>query len=50
MVREIAAVDDSTETEALKKVEAQLAKAPKRAAKGSAEAEGDGDDMQEEAA
>lgn len=48
MVREIAAVDDLTETEALKKIEAQLAKSPRRAAKSADEAEGE--DMQEEAA
>ncbi|POR51733.1 transcriptional regulator, CarD family [Bosea sp. OK403] len=55
MTREIAVVDDVTETEALKKIEAQLAKSPRRAAKGEAaeaeaEIEGDNDDIQEEAA
>ncbi|PZU89382.1 MAG: CarD family transcriptional regulator [Chelatococcus sp.] len=56
MTREIAVVEDVTETEALKKIEAQLAKSPRRAAKGEqaeaadAEIEGDNDDMQEEAA
>lgn len=57
MTREIAVVDDVTETEALKKIEGQLAKSPRRAAKGAeaeAEAEGDlesdNDDLQEEAA
>lgn len=52
MVREIAAVDDVTDTEALKKIEAQLAKSPKRSAKGAGDGAGDGegDDMQEEAA
>ncbi|MDR6874441.1 CarD family transcriptional regulator [Bosea sp. BE125] len=55
MTREIAVVDDITETEALKKIEAQLAKSPRRAAKGEAaeaeaEIEGDNDDIQEEAA
>jgi CarD family transcriptional regulator len=39
MVREIAAVDDVTDTEALKKIEAQLARSPRRAPKGSEEAE-----------
>jgi CarD family transcriptional regulator len=55
MTREVSAVDDLTDTEALKKIEAQLAKSPRRA-KG-AEAEGaDGDaeaaseDAQDEAA
>ncbi len=41
MVREIAAVDDVTDTEALKKIEGQLAKSPRRAAKGTEEAETD---------
>lgn len=54
MTREIAVVDDVTETEALKKIEGQLAKSPRRAAKGEAEAEAevesDNDDIQEEAA
>lgn len=55
MTREIAVVDDITETEALKKIEAQLAKSPRRATKGEAaeaeaEIEGDNDDIQEEAA
>jgi CarD family transcriptional regulator len=55
MTREIAVVDDITETEALKKIEGQLAKSPRRAAKGEAEAaetdmESDNDDLQEEAA
>ena len=55
MTREIAVVDDVTETEALKKIEAQLAKSPRRAGKAEAEAadaelEGDNDDIQEEAA
>ncbi len=55
MTREIAVVDDVTETEALKKIEAQLAKSPRRAGKTTeAEAEGDlesdNDDLQEEAA
>jgi CarD family transcriptional regulator len=45
MVREIAAVDDVTDTEALKKIEGQLAKSPRRAAKGAEEAE----DQQDEA-
>lgn len=56
MTREIAVVDDVTETEALKKIEGQLAKSPRRPAKGEvAEAaendiESDNDDIQEEAA
>jgi len=53
MTREIAVVDDVTETEALKKIEAQLAKSPRRASKAEAadaELEGDNDDMAEEAA
>lgn len=51
MTREIAAVDEITETEALKKIETQLAKSPRRAAKGAeAEAESDNDDLQEEEA
>jgi CarD family transcriptional regulator len=41
MVREIAAVDDVTDTEALKKIEGQLAKSPRRAAKGAEGAETD---------
>jgi CarD family transcriptional regulator len=54
MTREIAVVDDVTETEALKKIEGQLAKSPRRLSKAEAEAEaemeGDNDDIQEEAA
>lgn len=53
MTREIAVVDDVTETEALKKIEAQLAKSPRRAGKteaADAELEGDNDDLAEEAA
>lgn len=56
MTREIAVVDDVTETEALKKIEGQLAKAPRRLAKGETpeaaegEIEGDNDDIAEEAA
>ena len=44
--REIAVVQHSTETEAVKEIESQLAKSPRRGAKteGSAEAEGEGDD------
>ncbi len=47
MVREIAAVDDVTDTEALKKIEGQLARSPRRGPKGAPEAEGD--DTQDEA-
>ena len=51
MTREISAVDDITDTEALKKIEGQLAKSPRRPAKGeAAELEGDNDDIAEEAA
>ncbi len=54
MTREISAVEEITETEALKKIEGQLAKSPRRAGKADAAeaAEGeDGDeDLQEEAA
>jgi len=42
--REIAVVQHSTETEAVKEIEAQLAKSPRRAAKVEAEGEGDVDD------
>jgi CarD family transcriptional regulator len=52
VVREISTVNRITETEALKLIEASLAKSPRRA-KGSeveAEAEGETDDLQEEAA
>ena len=47
MVRELAAVDDVTDTEALKKIEGQLAKSPRRAAKGAEEA--DPEEAQDEA-
>lgn len=52
MTREIAAVEEITETEALKKIEAQLAKSPRRASKAAeaGEAEDGEEDMQEEAA
>ncbi len=51
MTREIAAVDEITETEALKKIEGQLAKSPRRASKAeAAEAEEGDEDLQEEAA
>ncbi|MBX9909819.1 MAG: CarD family transcriptional regulator [Beijerinckiaceae bacterium] len=56
MTREIAVVDDVTETEALKKIEAQLAKSPRRPAKGEVaevaddDVESDNDDIKEEAA
>ena len=48
MVREVAAVNSSTETEALQLIESQLAKSPRRAAKAAeaeveAEAEADAD-------
>jgi len=41
--REIAVVQHSTETEAVKEIEAQLAKSPRRGAKTEAGAEADGD-------
>ncbi|WP_454624006.1 CarD family transcriptional regulator [Bradyrhizobium cenepequi] len=45
--REIAVVQHSTETEAIKEIESQLAKSPRRgAAKAGAEGEGDGDDLE----
>ncbi len=47
LVREIAAVDDATETEALKKIEANLAKNPRRAKAPAADA-ADGDDEQDD--
>jgi CarD family transcriptional regulator len=54
MTREIAVVEEITETEALKKIEGQLAKSPRRAGKGeaaeAAEAEDGDEDLQEEAA
>ena len=55
IMREIAAVNRITDTEALKLIEQSLAKSPRRAkseAEPEAEAEGDseGDDIQEEAA
>ncbi len=56
MTREISAVEEITETEALKKIEAQLAMSPRRPAKGEVveaaegDVEGDNDDLQEEAA
>ncbi|WID99062.1 CarD family transcriptional regulator [Bosea vestrisii] len=54
MTREIAVVEEITETEALKKIEGQLAKSPRRAGKGeaaeAAEAEEGEEDIQEEAA
>jgi CarD family transcriptional regulator len=54
MTREISAVEEITETEALKKIEGQLAKSPRRAGKADAaeavDAEEGDDDLQEEAA
>ena len=54
MTREISAVEEITETEALKKIEGRLAKSPRRAGKGeaaeAAEAEEGDEDLQEEAA
>ena len=54
MTREISAVEEITETEALKKIEGQLAKSPRRAGKAdaaeAADAEEGDNDLQEEAA
>jgi CarD family transcriptional regulator len=51
LVDEVAAVDGSTETEALKRVEASLAKGPRRArATDAGEPEADNDEASEEAA
>ena len=54
MTREISAVEEITETEALKKIEGQLAKSPRRAGKAdaaeAADAEDGDEDLQEEAA
>ena len=51
VVREIASVNRITETEALKLIEASLSKSPRRGkAAEAAEAESDGEDLQEEAA
>ncbi|HZW48098.1 MAG TPA: CarD family transcriptional regulator, partial [Microvirga sp.] len=50
VVREIAAVNKITDTEALKLIEQSLAKSPRRAKGAEADADADGDDMQEEAA
>ena len=49
IVREIAAVNKITDTEALKLIEQSLAKSPRRA-KGAEGDDADGDDAQEEAA
>src|SRR5437879_1555752 len=50
--REIAVVQHSTETEAVKEIESQLAKSPRRGAKteteAGAEGEGEGDDLDAE--
>ena len=48
MTRELAAVEELTDTEALKKIEAQLAKSPRRAK--TSDADVDGDDAKEEEA
>lgn len=52
LVDEVAAVDGSTETEAMKRIETSLSKGPRRvrAGEGAAEAEADNDDSSEEAA
>jgi CarD family transcriptional regulator len=50
IVREIAAVNKITDTEALKLIEQSLAKSPRRAKGAEAEGDAEGDDMQEEAA
>jgi CarD family transcriptional regulator len=50
VVREIAAVNKITDTEALKLIEQSLAKSPRRAKGDVAEGDAEGDDLQEEAA
>lgn len=52
LVDEVAAVDGSTETEAMKRIETSLAKGPRRAraSDGNAEPDADNDDASEEAA
>lgn len=52
LVDEVAAVDGSTETEAMKRIETSLAKGPRRSrgADGSAEPDADNDEANEEAA
>jgi CarD family transcriptional regulator len=50
LIREIAAVDDLTETEALKKIEANLAKNPRRAKVAAEDSEELVEEEQEEAA
>ena len=52
LVDEVAAVDGSTETEAMKRIETSLAKGPRRnrAADGTTEPDADNDDTSEEAA
>jgi CarD family transcriptional regulator len=52
LVDEVAAVDGSTETEAMKRIETSLSKGPRRvrAGEGAPEAEADNDDSSEEAA
>jgi len=52
LVDEVAAVDGSTETEAMKRIETSLSKGPRRvrAGEGAAESEADNDDSNEEAA
>jgi CarD family transcriptional regulator len=49
LMREIAAVEDVTDTEAMKKIEEQLAKSPRRGGK-DAPADAERDDLEEEAA
>ncbi len=48
-MREIAAVNRITDTESLKLIEQSLAKSPRRAKGAEAEAEADGEDVQDEA-
>jgi CarD family transcriptional regulator len=50
IVREIAAVNKITDTEALKLIEQSLAKSPRRVKGAEGEADAEGDDLQEEAA
>ena len=50
MAREIAAINKTDETAAIKQIEAQLAKAPRRPAKGAEDEADDDDELQEKAA
>jgi len=50
LVDEVAAVDSSTETEAMKRIEASLSKGPRRVRAADGATEADNDDASEEAA